>query len=73
MEREYPIACHLLGASGAASRIGLERSCHGRPAGFWTPTRRARVACGLLSEARLPQEGEKRNCSWLSRSGYGEG
>jgi putative Mg2+ transporter-C (MgtC) family protein len=38
MEREITIACHLLGALGAGSLIGLERSFHGRPAGFRTHT-----------------------------------
>jgi hypothetical protein len=38
MEQEYTMALHLLGALGAGALIGLERSFHGRPAGFRTHT-----------------------------------
>src|SRR4029450_4356523 len=38
MEQEYTMAIHLLGALGAGALIGLERSFHGRPAGFRTHT-----------------------------------
>jgi len=38
MEQEYTIAAHLLASLGAGSLIGLERSFHGRPAGFRTHT-----------------------------------
>ena len=38
MEQEYTIATHLLASLGAGSLIGLERSFHGRPAGFRTHT-----------------------------------
>ena len=38
MEQEYTMAIHLLGALGAGGLIGLERSFHGRPAGFRTHT-----------------------------------
>jgi putative Mg2+ transporter-C (MgtC) family protein len=38
MEQEYTMVIHLLGALGAGALIGLERSFHGRPAGFRTHT-----------------------------------
>ena len=38
MEQEYTMAIHLLCALGAGALIGLERSFHGRPAGFRTHT-----------------------------------
>jgi putative Mg2+ transporter-C (MgtC) family protein len=38
MEQEYTMTIHLLGALGAGALIGLERSFHGRPAGFRTHT-----------------------------------
>ena len=38
MQQEYTMALHLLGALGAGALIGLERSFHGRPAGFRTHT-----------------------------------